>query len=281
MQMSLFLFEDIHHVIIAEEILEEHGIPSKRVPIPKHLSQECGIALSIEEKSIQQAISTLQQHNIAPVEVANPDEKSNQAQEPQRKGESMVKKLDATGLSCPQPVVLTKNALEEVDEGSIEVTVDNKAAAENVSRFAHNAGYDARIDEKNGLFFVTVVKHKGALNEEKETGPATALFVGTDTMGRGNDKLGKILLGAFFQTLLETAPRPRSIIFMNAGVKLTAEGSGVLQQLMELQKLGAELLVCGTCLDFFRIKEKIRVGRISNMFEITNTLLKSEKIIAV
>lgn len=281
MQKLLFLFEDIHHVIIAEELLSEQDIHCKRVSIPKHLSQTCGFALEIEKKSMTQAFSTLRKNNIAPVEVIDPDENSNKQPEHPWKGLGIAKKLDATGLSCPQPVVLTKNALEEISEGTIEVTVDTRAAAENVLRFVRNAGYDSLVTEKSGLFLVTVDKRKGALKVQKERRTNTALFIGTDTMGRGSDELGRMLLGAFFQTLLEMEPRPRRIIFMNTGVKLTAEGSGVLEQLTQLEKSGSELLVCGTCLDFFRIKDRIRVGRISNMFEITGTLLDSEKIITV
>lgn len=112
-------------------------------------------------------------------------------------------------------------------------------------------------------------------------GPAgpLVLFVASDCLGRGPAELGERLMGAFFHTLLEVAPRPQKIVFSNTGVRLVAEGSRVLDDLRELAAQGVDILACGTCLGYFELKEKVAVGRISNMNEIATTLLEAGKVV--
>jgi len=191
------------------------------------------------------------------------------------------KKIDARDLPCPQPVVLTKKALEEMDEGVVEVIVDNEPASENVSRFARNSNCKVEVKREQNNFRVMIKKEKHDFQEALKQEKTISIFVKSDTIGKGYDSLGRILIRAFFPTLLETEPKPSKLIFMNAGVKLTVEGSEVLGILKELWKNGIEILVCGTCLDFFNIKNMIKVGRISNMFEIMNTLMNSDRIISI
>ena len=198
----------------------------------------------------------------------------------------MTKKIDARGLSCPQPVVLTKKALEEIESGHIEVIVDNKAASENVSRFARNQGCEVKVREEGQDFIIEIKKAKATLEEEtacetifEKTIRETVFLIASDTIGNGSDELGRILMKVFFSTLLEAKPKPNKIVFMNNGVKLAVEGSDFLNDLTKLQNAGIELLVCGTCLEYFHLKEKVKTGRISNFFEITETLLSAEKVI--
>jgi len=193
----------------------------------------------------------------------------------------MEKKIDARDLPCPQPVVLTKKALEDMDEGVVEVTVDNEPASENVSRLAQNSNCKVEVKREQNNFRIIIKKGKDDIQKTSKQKKTISVFVTSDTIGKGDDTLGKILIRAFFPTLLEIEPKPSKLIFMNAGVKLTVEDSEVLGSLEELQKNGFEILVCGTCLDFFNIKNRIKVGRISNMFEIMNTLMNSDRIISI
>lgn len=120
------------------------------------------------------------------------------------------------------------------------------------------------------------------MNQAAEArGPAGPLvvFVPSDCLGRGPAELGARLMGAFFHTLLEVSPRPQKVVFMNEGVKLVAEGSRALDDLRELAALGVDLLACGTCLGYFELKEKVAVGRVSNMHEIATTLLEAGKVV--
>lgn len=193
----------------------------------------------------------------------------------------MTKKIDARGLACPQPVVLTKNALDDIEEGIIEVTVDNEPASENVSRLARNSGCNVEITKEGENLIVMIEKKKERLKEERKEKKTISVFVSANTMGRGDDKLGKILIRAFFPTLFEIKPQPDKIIFMNSGVELTVEGSEVIDSLRMIEEEGMEILVCGTCLDFFNLKDKIKVGHISNMFEIVDSLINSDKILTL
>ncbi|MBA7605825.1 hypothetical protein ES703_12960 [subsurface metagenome] len=193
----------------------------------------------------------------------------------------MIKKIDARGLACPQPVVLTKNALDEIEEGIVEVTVDNEPASENIARLASNSGCNVEITKEGENLIVMIEKKKESLKEEREEKKTISVFVSSNTMGRGDDKLGKILIRAFFPTLFEIKPQPDKIIFMNSGVELTVEGSEVIDSLRMIEEEGMEILVCGTCLDFFNLKDKIKVGHISNMFEIVDSLINSDKILTL
>ncbi|MDI6616874.1 MAG: sulfurtransferase-like selenium metabolism protein YedF, partial [Syntrophaceae bacterium] len=84
---------------------------------------------------------------------------------------------------------------------------------------------------------------------------------------------------AFLHTLGEINPRPDAMIFFNGGVKLATDGSEVIEDLRALEKAGARILVCGTCLDFFGLKDKLRAGMISNMYDIAETMLSAGRIV--
>ena len=139
------------------------------------------------------------------------------------------------------------------------------------------------VQEKNGIFTLTITKgftcEIPQKNEEKNTGDYL-LYINKDTMGIGDNELGKILIKAFFKTLIDNEKKPSMIIFVNSGVKLVVEGSKILNELEKLHKdFNIEILACGTCLDYFNLKEKIKIGTISNMFDIQNALVNSQKVI--
>ena len=98
-------------------------------------------------------------------------------------------------------------------------------------------------------------------------------------MGRGDDELGAALMTAFLDTLSQFRDGLSHAIFVNAGAKLAVEGSPVLDQLRQLEQVGAELLVCGTCLNHFGIQEKLAVGSLSNMYAIIETLSRATRVI--
>jgi selenium metabolism protein YedF len=100
-------------------------------------------------------------------------------------------------------------------------------------------------------------------------------------MGRGDTELGQILIRSFFHTLGEVEPVPETIIFLNSGVKLVIEGSPVLEDLQELCAGGVKILVCGTCLGHYELKDKVAVGEVSNMYTIAETMLGAGKVISL
>lgn len=196
--------------------------------------------------------------------------------------------VDARGLSCPQPVVLTLKALSDAAE--VTTIVDNKVAVENVTRLAHSKGCSVEVSEREDGTYLTI-KREGAPPEPAATehvvvcstagAPAGPLvvFVPSDSFGRGPAELGERLMGAFFHTILEVGPRPKTIIFMNSGVKLAVEGSRALEDIKALAAQGIDVLACGTCLSYFELTEKLAVGRVSNMYDIATALLEAGKIV--
>ena len=193
----------------------------------------------------------------------------------------MTREIDARGLSCPQPVILTKKALE--DHGEIVVIVDNETAQENVKRMAQSQGCDVKIEKRDGDIFLTI--SRGCSCEIPEAAGTTqgplVIVIGSDTMGRGDDELGSVLMKSFIHTLLETSPQPESIIFFNTGVKLTIQGSEVLEDLRALSERGVKILVCGTCLGFFEIKDRLAAGTVSNMYDITETMTGAGRLVQI
>jgi tRNA 2-thiouridine synthesizing protein A len=191
--------------------------------------------------------------------------------------------IDCRGLSCPQPVIETKKVLEGMREGTIEVVVDNTAARENVSRFARNQGCSVESEEREGNFHLRIKKgavEKGAeADEVSNLKGKTVLLISADQIGMGSEELGKVLMKTFINTLIETTPKPETIIFMNSGVKLAIEGSPVLESLGKLEKAGVNLLICGTCLNYFEVKDKLKKGKVSNMYEIVEKMLNAGKVI--
>jgi selenium metabolism protein YedF len=109
----------------------------------------------------------------------------------------------------------------------------------------------------------------------------TVVVLGSANIGRGDDTLGAVLTRNFLRMLRDNEPRPATLIFINTGVRLTTEGTPVLEEMLELEKLGVELLSCGTCLDFFNIREKLIAGRASNMGEIYAQLGAAGKVISM
>ena len=107
----------------------------------------------------------------------------------------------------------------------------------------------------------------------------TVVAIDADTMGRGNDELGNVLIKSFIYVVSQLKELPKAMVLYNGGAKLCTEGSECLEDLKNMEEHGVEILACGTCLSFFDMKEKIAVGKISNMYDIVDTLNNAEKII--
>jgi selenium metabolism protein YedF len=200
----------------------------------------------------------------------------------------MNKILDARGWACPKPVIETRKALQT--DIPLTVIVDNKAARENVSRFATKLGFQFQIEEKDDGIYIHIdkgsveIKQEDIQKEEPENYVNCSIgdivmVIASDTVGKGSDELGGILMRAFMHTLLEVKPQPHTIILMNNGVKLAVTGSTVLDDLKELSDNGIEILVCGTCLNYFGLTDNVAVGEISNAYTIAETMLQAGKVV--
>jgi selenium metabolism protein YedF len=114
---------------------------------------------------------------------------------------------------------------------------------------------------------------------QDENADSVVIAISSDAMGRGDEELGKVLLRNYIHTLTDIAQKPRTLIFFNAGVTLATEGSPLLADLSTLRDQGVRILLCGTCLAHYDLKEQVRVGEISNMYAISETMLKATKVI--
>jgi selenium metabolism protein YedF len=197
----------------------------------------------------------------------------------------MGKTVDARGLACPQPVILTRNALQESDV--VITIVDNETAQHNVTRIAEKNRAKVQVEKREDGTYLYITKDDAPL-EEIVTQPSTApadgplvLTIPSDIMGRGDEQLGQILIRGFFHTLGEVEPLPDTIIFFNSGVKLVIKGSPVLEDLNDLCGRGVEILICGTCLSHYELKDVVAVGKVSNMYTIAETMLGAGKVISL
>jgi selenium metabolism protein YedF len=186
--------------------------------------------------------------------------------------------IDCRGLACPEPVVTTKKALDQFKEGKLIVIVNNSVSCNNVERFALSQGCSVEVEKRGEEFYIHIEKKKkaeGTRGDKRQV----VVYINSQFLGVGEDTLGTLLMRAFLKTLLDQEVQPYRIIFINSGVRLTSEGSEVLETLKTLSEKGAEILSCGTCLDFYGLKEKLKVGVISNMYDILRTLTEADQII--
>lgn len=198
----------------------------------------------------------------------------------------MATVVDARGLPCPQPVILTRNALQKSD--TVTTIVDNDTARQNVTRMAESSGATVQTQVESDGVYRLHISTVGVVQPEVSPQPAAApiggplvLVIPSEFMGRGDDELGHILSRGFFHTLGEVKPQPDTIIFFNSGVKLVVDGSPVLEDLQSLGEAGIAILACGTCLGHYGLKEKIAVGEISNMYTIAETMLGAGRVVTL
>jgi selenium metabolism protein YedF len=199
--------------------------------------------------------------------------------------------LDLRGRPCPEPVVETRNALQDPDLVSLTVLVSDATARENVTRLAESLGRKVTVEEADPGRFRLVITGHAPPETSPASGPAdavacaparvrrVAVLVSGERFGQGDEDLGRVLTRSFVKTLEQAAPRPTTLVFMHQGVRLACQGSDVLPDLQRLVDSGMEILACGTCLDFYGLKGELRVGRVSNMLEIVGRLTAADQAI--
>jgi selenium metabolism protein YedF len=197
--------------------------------------------------------------------------------------------VDARGKLCPVPLIMTKKALADIAIGdTLRILIDNEVSRNNVERFLADNGFVSTCTANAGIFTLIAAKSKDDLARPDAASccaPASraanghVILISSDKMGSGPDELGAILMKAFINTIREVTPLPSKLIFYNSGILLTAEGSPLVASIRELESAGVEVLVCGTCVNYYDKKDEIRVGTISNMYTILESLTAAGRII--
>ena len=198
-----------------------------------------------------------------------------------------MKEIDARGLGCPGPVLQAKAAIESEGATSLKVVVDNEAAQQNVQRFLESKGFETSLEKIGTDFIVTGQEGDPATSQcelmiQPMAGPKKIMVMcATDRMGFGDDALGLKLMVNFLRTLKEMGDELWRLVLVNNGVKLTIEGSEVLEDLKQYEKDGLTILVCGTCLDHFNLLEKKQVGDTTNMLDIVTAMQLADSVISL
>lgn len=192
--------------------------------------------------------------------------------------------IDARGLNCPMPVINTKKELDKIESGLVITTVDNAIAKENILKLASSLNCEAKvIKEEKDLISIEIKKGENVIIEKNENIALEdkCIFISSDKMGEGNEELGKVLIKGFIYTLTESKPYPKYIILVNGGVNLSTENEATVENLKILEEAGVEILSCGTCLDYYGLKEKLQVGSITNMYTIVEIMKNSLQTISI
>lgn len=200
----------------------------------------------------------------------------------------MRKEVNYCGLTCPEPVIRCRRLLEEEKPSALRVLVDNAAAAENVSRYLGRNGYTVAVEQASATQWTIEATACGCRVTEPKNTPDTAaaakngktlLLITTEHLGRGDEELGKKLMQNFLATVRELDDKPWRIALLNGGVKLAATPGKALDSLKELEAAGTDILVCGTCLDFYGLLEAKQVGQTTNMLDVVSSCALADKVL--
>jgi len=186
--------------------------------------------------------------------------------------------VDAMGQACPIPVIMAKKAVREnTGKENISVKVDNEVATQNLSKMAAQLGIGIEVNKVSEKEFTVLLKAKDGVNLNPVDVPQTssgeyAVVINSDQMGAGDEGFGKKLLEGFIYALTEQDVLPKFVVCYNSGVKLTTENEKTVNDLKALASQGCEVLSCGLCLDFYGLKEKLKIGSPTNMYRITEIM---------
>jgi selenium metabolism protein YedF len=195
--------------------------------------------------------------------------------------------IDARGKACPGPVMMADDALSKLQEGIIEVLVDNEESSLNLRGYAAQNGLTAEQSREGRDWKVKIVKgYACAPNAELRAQPSESrakrllLVVGTDVLGKDED-LGRTLMKGFFETMKVYRQLPHTLFFLNAGVNLTTRNSETVPLLKDIEALGVEIYSCGTCLKHYGSETELRVGHRGSTNLIVEALQDFDKVVWV
>jgi len=200
-----------------------------------------------------------------------------------------MKVIDVKGLQCPRPLIETKKALKELNsDEALRIILDNPNSKNNVLKYLGDNGLVAELRQEGEVFEI-LVNNAAEFDEEIDAAAYCKadsknekgyVFVfAKDRIGEGDDALGRILAGSFLETMWEMEEHPTRIIFLNSGIHLCLKDSPYLDALKSLEKLGIEILLCGTCVNHYNKMDEIAIGEISNAYTILESITKAGKVI--
>lgn len=204
-------------------------------------------------------------------------------------------RIDALGQPCPIPVVKAKTAIAALpaEGGVVEVLVDNQVACENLAKMATGSGHGHTTQTlPDGNFLVAISVGAGrpatapAASPEPslslpQSGAGLAAAIGCDSMGHGSEELGRILIKGFIFSLSQLDPVPQAALFFNSGVRLVLDDANTVEDLRALAAKGCRILVCGTCVDYYQVKDRVAVGEVTNMYGIVEAMNAARSVVSI
>lgn len=199
--------------------------------------------------------------------------------------------VNTCGRQCPAPLIETKRALRNTETGgSFIVITDDKTSFNNIIRFLKDNNTQVTFKESDGIWQLTVTRSATESVEVNAVEYCTAeiphfstgnfiIAFKSDKMGDGDPELGQLLMDNFIKAIKDLDILPQKIVFYNSGVKLGSEDSPMFDHLFQLEKMGVSLLFCGTCISHYSLEDKIKIGTISNMFEIVQVMASASNIV--
>ncbi len=204
-----------------------------------------------------------------------------------------MKTIDLSGKPCPIPVIEAKKALAKQGGQKILFKVDNSATVKNLNKMADACGYEFSFTEHGPGVFEVIIGggEKGSvepMNEDElpfvccnSQAENIVVTIGSKAMGKGSEELGRILIKSFIYSLTELPIPPKYLILFNSGVFLAVEGANTIEDLKRLKEKGTEILSCGTCLDYFKLQDKLAVGTVTDMYGTTEKMVSAGKLINI
>lgn len=202
-----------------------------------------------------------------------------------------MKIVDTKGQKCPRPIIETKKALRESNKGEIfQVLTDNKTSSANISRFLDDNKIKYTVSEEKGIWTFLITKETGdavsaaaekwcEIKVPEASKGSYAVAISSEFMGQGDVELGRQLMKSFLIALSCLDEIPEVVAFYNSGVKLALKDSDTIDPIKDLEIRGTEIILCSTCIDHFKMGDKIGAGRIGDMYIITQKLSSAGSVL--
>jgi len=198
--------------------------------------------------------------------------------------------IDTRGHLCPMPIIMVGKFIKKMGAlVPMKILVDNEISRDNLLRYLKDNGYLTACKPVESYWAIVAaqehdsdtleIEHVEEKYVSQKSKANQVIVVKSDKMGIGNDDLGGILMRGFINALVELDEYPQKLAFYNSGALLCIDSSPALNSLNILSEHGVDIMICGACVDFYQIKDQVKVGRITNMYEICETLSKCEKVI--
>jgi selenium metabolism protein YedF len=199
--------------------------------------------------------------------------------------------VDTKGQLCPAPLIAAKKALKETAEGeTFRILTDNQTSFDNLCRFLKDNGAGFQFEKSEGVWTMTVTRVTGDIVETKVEEyciPAISNFekgnyvvaITSDKMGEGDSELGYLLMANFIKALKDLDKLPQHMVFYNRGVTLAVKDSPVVEHISDLEKMGVEIHLCATCVNYYKLEKNIEVGTLSNMYSIAEIMASAGNIV--